>query len=79
MKVSDTMTPEAILASAQKDVIGAEIITQTLDVLNQKDRKGDGRPGSGGTSADMAASYDFQKSVLSAAYSPKGVVTNITS
>ncbi len=62
----------ALTATTQAATIGAEIITKTLDTLNQQGGS------CGGTSSDMAASYDFQKSVLSAAYGAKGAVTDIT-
>ena len=71
---------DAIAAAATtKATIGAEIITKTLDTLNQYGGDSGGSCNKSGSSADMAASYDFQKSVLSAAYGPKGAVTDITS
>ncbi len=63
----------ALAASIQQSTIGAEIITKTLDTLNQQ------QAGScSGSGSDMAASYDFQKSVLSAAYGAKGAVADLT-
>lgn len=70
-------TEVANIAAVQKSTIGAEIITKTLDTMNQYGSTGTG--GNAGTSGDMAASYEFQKSVLSAAYSPKGAVADVTS
>lgn len=59
-------------ASTQKAVVGAEIVAQTLDTLNQHDA----RNGASGTKSSMDASYDFNKSVLSAVYSPTGGITD---
>jgi hypothetical protein len=58
-------------AAVQKAVMGAEIITKTLDAVNRYD---DGS----GKKDELAASYEFQKSVLSAAFSPKGIVTDVS-
>ena len=70
----------ALSATTQKAVLGAEIITKTLDTLNQYGGdSGSGSCNKSGTSSDMAASYDFQKSVLSAAYSPKGAIADVSS
>ena len=49
----------AAAASTQQAMIGAEVVTKTLDTLNQY-----GSKSSGSGSSDMAASYDFNKSVL---------------
>ena len=62
-----------LINSVEKNTMGADIITGTLDALNQQGAS------SGGSSSDMAASYDMQKSVLSAAYGVKGAVADITS
>ncbi len=61
----------AMTAASQKAVIGGEIITQTLDALNSPMYGG-----KAGGSDDMADSYNFQKSVLSAVYSAKGAVVD---
>jgi len=52
------------------ETLKADIVTGTLDALNQ---------GSGKYSmkSDLASSYDFQKTVLSAAYGGKGAVSSI--
>ncbi len=63
----------ALAASIQQSTIGAEIITKTLDTLNQQSGS------CGGNGSDMTASYDFQKSVLSAAYGVKGAVADLSS
>ena len=76
--MSGSVSSDALnIAAAQKASIGADIITKTLDTMNQY---GNAETSSNaGTSGDMAASYEFQKSVLSAAYSPKGAVTDVKS
>lgn len=61
-------------ATTQKEVIGAQVVTKTLDTLNQYSGKNK-KSGKG----DMAASYDFNKSVLSAAYDAKGAIANVKS
>lgn len=71
-------TEGANIAAVQKSTTEADIITQTLDTMNQYGSS-TGTGGNAGTSSDMAASYEFQKSVLSAAYSPKGAVADVTS
>ena len=63
------------IASTQKEVIGAQIVTKTLDTLNKTAPKGKKKSGGG----DMAASYDFQKSVLSAVYNPTGAIADMKS
>ena len=72
----DTNTLALSLASAkaQKASIGADIITQTLDAVNRY-----GSKKKSGSCGDMAASYEFQKSVLSAVYEPKGTITEVKS
>lgn len=73
---SDIMA--AAIAGSQKEVIGAEIVTQTLDTLNKTASKG--KKKTGGTAGNaMAASYDFNKSVLSAAYNPTGAIADLKS
>lgn len=52
------------LASAmEQQTFGAQVVTKTLDYMNQNH----------GSSSGHNADYDFQKSVLGAAYSPKGI------
>jgi hypothetical protein len=63
----------AAVAATQKEVIGAQVVTKTLDTIN---RYGGKNKKSGGNA--MAASYDFNKSVLSAVYEAKGALTNIS-
>ena len=63
-------------ASTSKAVIGGQIVTKTLDTLNRTaPSKGKGKYSSGG--GDMAASYDFNKSVLSSVYSAKGAIASM--
>ena len=73
--MSNTLNPAMVAAAAtsQKAVIGAEVVTQTLDKLNQYQSK------SKKCKNSMSASYDFQKSVLSAVYQPKGTITETSS
>ena len=71
---TDNMAISVALAKAQKASVGADIITQTLDTVNRY-----GSKKKKGSCNDMAASYDFQKSVLSAVYEPKGTITEIKS
>ena len=59
----------------QRDVIGAEIITKTLDVMNSTGFGGLGYGASAGVSNN--ADYHFQTSVLNAAYSGKGTFVNL--
>ncbi|CAK7002794.1 MAG: hypothetical protein DELT_00100 [Desulfovibrio sp.] len=56
-----------------KETVGAQIVTQTLDTLN----KTAPNKSKSKTGANMAASYDFNKSVLSAAYNPTGTITEL--
>lgn len=75
-ELSASAAAGAIAAGTQKEVIGAQIVTKTLDTMNQygsKNKKS--KPGSG----DIAASYDFNKSVLSAVYSPIGAIADLKS
>ncbi|MDR3074348.1 MAG: hypothetical protein LBV01_06485 [Deltaproteobacteria bacterium] len=63
-------------ANTTKQAIGAQVVSKTLDVLNRTaPSRGKGKYKSGG--GDMAASYDFNKSVLSAVYSPKGAIASV--
>ncbi|GHV53909.1 hypothetical protein FACS1894206_05560 [Deltaproteobacteria bacterium] len=59
-------------AKTMKQSIGAQIVSKTLDALNKTaPSKGRGKYRSGG---DMAASYNFNKAVLSSVYSAKGAI-----
>ena len=103
MKIANSLTGSDLLATAAtRETMYADIVTGTLDALNQYD-KPKSKPllvtpetikadivtgtldalnqGSGKYSmkSDLAASYDFQKTVLSAVYAPKGVVTSVKS
>ncbi len=63
-------------ANTQKAAIGAQIVTKTLDTLNRAaPSKGKGKYSA--AASGMAAGYDFNKSVLSAVYSPKGAIANL--
>ena len=94
---SSTQALVTAAANTSKEVIGAQIVTQTLDALN-KTAPSKGKTGSVGaqvvnktldimnkrgkgkysSAADgMAASYDFNKSVLSAVYNPTGGIANL--
>jgi hypothetical protein len=57
----------------QRDTIGAEAITKTLDYMNSTGFR------SYGSSVGISnnADYNFQTSVLNAAYSGKGTLVNI--
>lgn len=63
-----------------KAEIGGQIIEQTLDTLNSCSSRNDGLNSgcgrSSSMSSDISASYDFNKDVLSAAYSTKGALVN---
>jgi len=61
------------IAGTMKETMGAEIVTKTLDTLNQTS-KGNKNKSSGNA---MPAGYDFNKSVLSAAYGTAGVIANV--
>ena len=63
------------IANTQKQTIGAQVVTKTLDTVNRNAPTGKSKSKGG----DMSASYDFQKSVLSAVYSPKGAIAEIKS
>ena len=61
----------------QRDTVGAQIITQTLDYMNSASFGGLGYGASVGLSNN--ADYNFQTSVLNAAYSGKGTFVNVIS
>ena len=102
MSTTDSLGSDMLAASITKDKMYADIVTGTLDAINQYDTSKSGTlgatpetvkadivtgtldalnqsSGKPGTKSDLAASYDFQKTVLSAAYGPKGGVTSIKS
>ncbi len=56
-------------APVDRETAGAAVVSKTLDYLNA------GKKPSGSTGAD----YDFQKSVLGAAYSGKGALVDVDS
>lgn len=57
----------AVDKATEKQLFGAQVVTKTLDYMNSD------QFGSSSTNSD----YDFQKSVLGAAYSGVGAITNI--
>ena len=63
-----------VMASTAKAQLDSEIVTQTLDKLNEWDGKG----GNYGGQAGMAQTYDFSKEVLSAVYGGKGAIASLT-
>jgi hypothetical protein len=64
---------ESSIVSASKAKFGAEVVTQTLDKLNN------GSLGSKKSSSGkaMSATYNFSKDVLLAAYGDTGIIANI--
>lgn len=72
---NDAAAVAKAVANTQKAGIDASIVTKTLDTLNATAPKTKGKGGAG----DMSASYDLQKSVLSAVYSPKGAIAELKS
>lgn len=52
-----------------KQTFGAQVVSKTLDYMNQNQHQN--------SYGGDAASYDFQKSVLGAAYSGVGAIMNI--
>lgn len=63
------------VANTQKETIGAQIVSKTLDTLNANAPKSKSKSNSG----NMAASYDFQKSVLGAVYGTTGAIADLES
>ena len=59
----------------QRDAMGAQIITKTLDYMNSTGGLGYGSPVGISNNAD----YNFQTSVLNAPYSGKGTFVDIVS
>ena len=76
--MANTNTAAGIIAAANtsKATIDAQIVTKTLDTLNEFAPK---KSKKCGLSGNIAASYDFNKSVLSAVYNPVGTITEIKS
>ena len=75
MSNSNTAAMVTAAANTTKATIGAQIVTKTLDTLNRTaPSKGKGKYSAGG---DMAASYDFNKSVLSSVYGAKGAIASM--
>ncbi|MDR2502892.1 MAG: hypothetical protein LBD82_00660 [Deltaproteobacteria bacterium] len=70
MMADAALTMEAATA---KDRLGAQVVTQTLDKINQ----GGGKGGGYGSQSDMAQTYAFSKEILSAAYEGKGIAADI--
>lgn len=63
---SNAATSVSTAATTDKQTFGAQVVTKTLDYMNNNSGN------SGGTNSD----YDFQKSVLGATYSPLGALTD---
>lgn len=57
-----------------KQTFGAAVVSKTLDYMNSPGFGGTGGSGSTGWSGSMSNDYEFQKSVLGAAYSGKGAL-----
>lgn len=55
--------------SMDKQMFGAQVVSKTLDYMNQNQHQN--------SCGGDAASYDFQKSVLGAAYSGIGAIMNV--
>jgi len=76
--MANDLTSAAITAAAKttKETIGAQIVSGTLDTLN---KTAPGKKGKSNAAGNMATSYDFNKSVLSAAYNPTGAIADLKS
>lgn len=70
------MKETLIKAAVDLEKTKGEIVSKTLDTLNSTSERGKCKKGA---SEAMNASYEFNKSVLSAVYEAKGVVTNTKS
>ena len=66
------MNEQVMAAAVALEKIKGDIVTGTLDALNSNAPSSSGK----GKGDPVAQSYDFQKSVLSAAYSAKGVTVD---
>lgn len=80
-KTLDTMNGVASsplqAAPWDKQTFGAAVVGKTLDYMNAPGLGGTGGTGSKGWSGSMSADYDFQKSVLGAAYSGAGALVDM--
>ena len=63
----------AMEAATSKDRLNAQVVTQTLDKINQE-----GSGGGPGSQSGMAQTYAFSKEILSAAYEGKGIAADMT-
>jgi hypothetical protein len=74
--MKNTLVPETsgALLKAKMD---SEIITQTLDTINSRSPGKYGKKSSSATQEGMSQTYDFSKSVLSAAYEAKGIAVTL--
>lgn len=72
---SAEMSMAVAAANTSKASIGAQVVSKTLDTLNRTaPSKGKGKYSGGG---NMAASYDFNQSVLSSVYGAKGAIASL--
>ena len=55
----------------------SDIITQTLDTLNNRSSGTPGKKSSSAAQEGVSQTYDFSKSVLSAAYEAKGIAVTL--
>ncbi|MDR2077277.1 MAG: hypothetical protein LBP61_10185 [Desulfovibrio sp.] len=69
----DLKTTKALL----KTRMDSEIITQTLDTLNSRSSGKSGKKSFSAAQEGMSQTYDFSKSVLSAAYEGKGIAVTV--
>ncbi len=65
------MKEQVMAATVAMEKMKGDIVTGTLDALNSKS----GSSGKSGKDA-MSQTYEFSKSVLSAAYEAKGIAVN---
>lgn len=72
MADSDTSAFQNVLTGVSKAKMDRDIITGTLDTLNSNVYGGGNKKSGSSTQAAMSNTYEFSKSVLSAAYG-KGV------
>ncbi|WP_432737725.1 hypothetical protein [Maridesulfovibrio sp. FT414] len=61
-----TTAASAVDKATEKQLFGAQVVTKTLDYMNSQQ-----------SGSSTNSDYDFQKSVLGAAYSGVGAITNI--
>jgi hypothetical protein len=68
----------SMAARLERDVIGGQVVTKTLDALNSSSSSAAYSMGFGAvTGLSNNADYQFQTSVLNAAYSGKGTFVNV--